>query len=528
MNRVLPLAFLVLLVLPSNVARAADGDAEVRLGRATFRAGNPGRALEYFQQAAAKGNAEGMYFIGLLLEGGKGIDADLPKAAAWHRQAAEKGHTDSMNHLANLLRRGAGVEKNEAEAFAWCLKSAQAGDAHGIENVAESYYDGTGTAKDPAKAAEWYRKAVSNGSTPAMVTYGYMLSHGQGVPQDLAAAFALYLKAARAGDAAAMFNIGEYYRIGKGVAQNSTAARFWYLRAAMSGDPDAEAKVAALREAPTENAEGAALMALAERIRNASKTDAEMKAHDVENFPKMIEAAELGHLPAIAFLVYAYQDGRGTSKDPVKAREWAQIAAEMGNDASQTMLAQYMLKGIGGPRNSQGARFWFEKGALAGNSLSMNFLASIYDGDYGLPPNEALARYWWIEAYKKGSPTAEKVLKERGLLKPDPRAQAFIDRIHRDGPDTSSVQAFTWDVAQYCNFDGPRCHELSVAALKFQRAHNAAAEAANMARLWNNAGNDAGADAKWRERSDCMKKKTDSIQKHTYGEQDWYYSGSCY
>ncbi len=24
------------------------------------------------------------------------------------------------------------------------------------------------------------------------------------------------------------------------------------------------------------------------------------------------------------------------------------------------------------------------------------------------------------------------------------------------------------------------------------------------------------------------RKKTESIQKQTYGEQDWYYSGSCY
>jgi hypothetical protein len=50
-----------------------------------------------------------------------------------------------------------------------------------------------------------------------------------------------------------------------------------------------------------------------------------------------------------------------------------------------------------------------------------------------------------------------------------------------------------------------------------------------MARLWNTYGSrGATDDAKWRERSDCMKTKTESIQKHTYGQQDWYYSGSCY
>lgn len=114
-------------------------------------------------------------------------------------------------------------------------------------------------------------------------------------------------------------------------------------------------------------------------------------------------------------------------------------------------------------------------------------------------------------------------------LQPDPQAQAFIDRIHRDGPDRSSVEKFTLDVAFYCKYGGPRCHELSVAARRFQQDHNANADAANMARLWNvYSKQDPNADARWRERSQCMQKKTESIQKHTYGQQDWYYTGSCY
>lgn len=522
------LALILTIVIAVN-AFAGDGENEFKLGKATLRAGNRGRAREYFEQAANQGHGEAANLLGVIYAKGDGVPADFTAAAEWFRKGAERGHAGAMNNYASLLRTGRGVAKNDVDATNWYRKSAESGDAIGTYWYADALNQGAGVEKNQAQAAEWFRKGAELGDADCMLQYGYMLSHGHGVALDTNKAFEMYLRAARAGSTDAMFNIGEYYKSGKSVTQNASAARFWYLRAAMGGDTDAEKKLAELIDAPATSAEGAAMYEQAERTRNSAKTDAEFRASKAKALPLMVQAAELGHLPAVAMLVYAYQNGDGTEKDPVKAREWAQIAAEMGNDAAQNMLAQYMLKAVGGPRNTQGARFWFEKSALAGNSLAMSFLAQIYDGDYGLPPNEALATYWWTEAYKKGSPTAEKVLKERGLIEPDPVAKAFIDRIHRDGPDTTSVQTYTFDVAQYCKYDGPRCHELSVAALKFQRSQNAAAESANMARLWNvSSSNDPNADAKWRERSDCMKKKTESIRKHTYGQQDWYYSGACY
>lgn len=519
-------AMLAVLLFATTALFAAGGDDQVRLGKASLRAGNAPRAMQYFMEGAEQGNAEAMHSVGLLYQEGRGVTADRAMAAQWFKRAAGLGFAKSMNSYGNWLR-----DSDPAAALQWYLEAAAAGDAFAMENLGGAYFEGIGTEKDLAKAAEWYGKAVANGGSPnAKLRYGYLLSHGQGVAQDLTRAFAMYLAAARDGESSAMFNIATYYKNGKGVAKIPSAARFWYLRAAMAGDTDGETEFAKLEGVPSESPEGAAILAQSERLRNAAKTNAEFAAAKAKAFPMLVDAAELGHLPAIATLVNAYQYGEGTEKDPVRAREWALIAAEMGHIADQNILAQMMLKGIGGPRNSQGARFWFEKAALGGNSLAMSFLAQIYDGTYGLPPNDALATYWWFEAYKHGSPTATKVLQDRGLVaKRDPVSQAFVDSIDRDGPNRSSVETFTVDVAQYCKYDGDRCHELSVAALKFQRSQNASAEAANMARLWNTYGaNNATDDAKWRERSDCMKKKTESIQKHTYGQQDWYYAGACY
>jgi TPR repeat protein len=503
----------------------ADGDTELGLARATLRAKNPVRAREYFTQAATKGNVEAMLDLGVMLAQGMGGPKDLPGAAQWFTQAAEKGNVRSMLNLGFQYRTGQGVEPNPAESLRWYRRAAEAGDSTGMYWLADAHYK----AKEFPQAMQWFRKSSDAGDSDSTLMVGYMYSHGEGVELDAEKAFAFYLTAARAGNNGAMFNIGEYYKNGKGVAQNGSAARFWYLRAAMSGSEDASEQFAQL--AASESADGARLYALAEKTRNSASTNAAFEAAKIKAFPIMMESAEMGYLPAVATIVNAYQYGDGVAKDMAKAREWALISAEMGNDSSQTVLAQYMLEGVGGPRNTQGARFWFEKAALAGNSLAMWKLARIYDGDYGLPPNAALASFWWFEAFKAGSPTAEKVLIDRGLIEKqrDPAARAFVERIDRDGPDFTSVQTFTFDVAQYCTYDGPRCHELSVAARKFQDSHNAGADAANMARLWNMyAPNDADADRKWRERSDCMAKKTESIQKHTYGQQDWYYAGSCY
>jgi hypothetical protein len=158
----------------------------------------------------------------------------------------------------------------------------------------------------------------------------------------------------------------------------------------------------------------------------------------------------------------------------------------------------------------------------------MMTLAQIYDGDKGLAPNEALAIYWYKQAYAKNWYGAEQVLLTRGVLKPDPVAAAFIARIEAQGPDRSSSTAFTVDVAQYCKYGGSRCTALSIEARRFEGAQNSAASSANMARLWNVYSSPSESDDKWRQRSQCMQRKTQSIQRHTYGQQDWYYSGSCY
>src|SRR5690349_646346 len=248
-----------------------------------------------------------MDWVGLMDEEGKRVGADAGPAKQWVKSAGEQGPEASMNHIGILLRKD-----QPGEALVWHLKAAEAGDRFAMENVGGAYFEGIGTEKDLEKSARWYGKAAELGSSNAMLQWGYMLSNGKGVAQDVTKAFAMYLAAARLGESAAMYNIGDYYRVGKGGTKILSAARFWYLRAAMSGDTDGEEWVAKLADVESQSPEGAAFLAESERLRMAAKTNVEFAAAKVQAYPLVVQAAELGHLPAIATLVNAYQYGEGT------------------------------------------------------------------------------------------------------------------------------------------------------------------------------------------------------------------------
>jgi hypothetical protein len=525
---------LPILLMAAMPAAAQESSADVKVARALYRAGNVAGAVARLEPAANKGDSEAAYLMGeVYRNGSQAYPMDMAKAAVWYRKGGELGDLSSMFQLGMQLLYGNGVDKDEAQAFTWFEKAARAGHTRAAYFAGDALMNGTGTAKDTARGIPYLRQAAEDGYRLAVVDYGYALDTGNGVAEDDAAAFEWYRKGGELGSGTGAFNTGVFYRDGLGGApRNRAAAFYWFLRSAMADTPhgNAEGEIAALREAGgLVSPEGKALHDQAEQLVLHASTEAELRANKPKAFALHQQAAQLGHLPSINYMMTAYRErGWGTEPDLPTARQWAQISAEMDDREGQRVLAAMMLGGVGGPRNTQGARFWYEKSAMQGNAQAMMALAKIYDGDSGLPPNEALAIYWYKQAYAKNWFGAEQVLLQRGVLQPDPVSAAFIQRIESQGPDRSSSTSFTVDVAQYCKYGGSRCTALSIEARNFERAQNSAAESANMARLWNVYSSPGESDAKWRERSECMQRKTESIQRHTYGQQDWYYSGACY
>ena len=59
-------------------------------------------ARNWYQRAAAAGNAKAMYNLGVLYENGQGVAQDYGKAREWYQMAADLGDTDAKQALSRL------------------------------------------------------------------------------------------------------------------------------------------------------------------------------------------------------------------------------------------------------------------------------------------------------------------------------------------------------------------------------------------------------------------------------------------
>lgn len=499
LSRYLAAALLAAGLVIGSMAAAADlpGDKDVAAGQKALSAGDSDGWRVNVEKAAKKGNVFAMAELAAAYFYGDPLELDWKRSAYWAEMAAAKGDARANFFIARIY-------------------------ASPRQDIERPY------PFDEAKAVPYFEKAFDGGFGSAGAFLGYYYASGKaGLPVDQAKAAYYYRPAVFEGYSSAAVNLGLQYERGEGVPKDLRAAKVMYLIAAQMGEPKPIEWLADMAETAPLAPEVNAIYAQGEQLIIKSATDAELSANKVKAMAFTRDAAERGHATAIAAMTDAHQYGRdGVEQDYDWARKWALTGAELGNDVSMTIVAQYFLKGTGGPVDLKAGRFWMEQSALSGNSLAMFYLAQIYDGDYGFPQNDALAIYWYKQAYAKGSIKAEKVLKDRGLLRLAPEQEAFIDRIERDGPRRTSASDFAFDVAQYCKFGGKKCHELSVASRRFMEDQNASAAEANMQRIWN-LNSDKTSDAEARARSECTRRKTENLQRYTYGQQDWYYVGGC-
>jgi TPR repeat protein len=71
----------------------------IRIGLAAAARGNYAKAFRRFAKAAAAGDAEGAYQLGLSYARGEGVVGSLGDAVVWLRRAAEQGHVEAQYHL---------------------------------------------------------------------------------------------------------------------------------------------------------------------------------------------------------------------------------------------------------------------------------------------------------------------------------------------------------------------------------------------------------------------------------------------
>ena len=161
---------------------------------------------------------------------------DWPEATRLFHLAAAKGNVDAMYWLGLCYGWGAGVETNQAQSCEWYQKAADRGDGPSMDLLGRNYHWGRGVPKDKRKAFELVAQAITNGCRGEAETFlGWCYEEGQGVEKSISEAVRLYQAAADKGEPWAQTNLGECYMRGAGVERSLFQAAKWFKRSALGG-----------------------------------------------------------------------------------------------------------------------------------------------------------------------------------------------------------------------------------------------------------------------------------------------------
>ena len=160
------------LRLLRRAAYAGFPPAQVHLGR-LYASGQHGvrkdwrKGVEWFEKAAAQGEAEAFAALSTAYEKGLGVPQSYRRAFEWLEKAAEH-HAGSMQRLGFCLATGfGGLPRDFVKAVACFNKAAASGDATAKYCLGLAYERGDGVSKNAAKARRWFKDAAAAGYTAA-------------------------------------------------------------------------------------------------------------------------------------------------------------------------------------------------------------------------------------------------------------------------------------------------------------------------------------------------------------------------
>ncbi|MEE2687899.1 MAG: tetratricopeptide repeat protein [Pseudomonadota bacterium] len=150
--------FCFVAILISGSVNAQD----FRDGLRAFQLGQNERAVVIFRNLASGNNRDAQFMMGVMREGGYGMEKNLKKAAQWYLKAAKAGLPSAQFNLGIFYQLGQGARKSAAEAFVWHNRAALQGHASAQNNLAYLYFSGEGVEKDAIEAWKWYELASRN------------------------------------------------------------------------------------------------------------------------------------------------------------------------------------------------------------------------------------------------------------------------------------------------------------------------------------------------------------------------------
>jgi len=204
--------WLLAVILIAGLAGTAGAQSAAD-GRDAFLAADYAKARRIFEPLAEAGEAEALYWTGVMYSQGQGYPRDCQEAAFRYEEAARRGHPEAAFNLGFLLYYGAGASTVDCELI-----------------------------PDHEKAGPWLLQAATAGKPRAQFMVGNMYLRGDGLPHGMDNAFDWLEKAADAGLTEAQYDLALLYaEVG-----NRGRAYFWFRLLAARGYPGAAQNAAAL------------------------------------------------------------------------------------------------------------------------------------------------------------------------------------------------------------------------------------------------------------------------------------------
>ena len=118
-------------------------------------------ALSWFELAATNGNVHAAVAAAKAHQNGVGAPSDMVVAGQWWYRAAVLGDAAARDQWTGLLLSGKITAIGGEAGRKWITEKASAGDLSATMILAEAYDNGTGIAPDRAEAEKWYRLAIA-------------------------------------------------------------------------------------------------------------------------------------------------------------------------------------------------------------------------------------------------------------------------------------------------------------------------------------------------------------------------------
>lgn len=185
-------------------AIALAGLATPCMALAGFNEGVAAFEDEHYEQALAEllplaqsGDVASMSYVGMVYD--EGLD-DIGRALPWYQRAAARNEPQAEARLGELYDEGKGVPQDTQQALDWYERAAAQGNDEAQAALGDHYHNDL---DDNVNAAYYYGLAAAQGNSDAQYALGLMLLGEPGVPRDVARAWMYFSLAASDSDDAA-------------------------------------------------------------------------------------------------------------------------------------------------------------------------------------------------------------------------------------------------------------------------------------------------------------------------------------